>query len=97
MGNRLFTHTAAAVANRHHRVLPWNYRKVVGRIVRIEVDFRSFDCQRSAERHCVARIHNQVHYDLLNLSEVSSNGAKRSSGFEVKCNVFAQHGNKHFI
>ena len=93
---RLGVHTHAGIADRQHDVLTGPNRRVIARIVLIERDVLSFDCQFAAVRHGVAGVYSQVHDDLLDLPRIRFHRAQITARNHDQINVLANDSLQHF-
>src|SRR5580704_19170361 len=59
-----------------------------------QVDAGGFDRDHSPLGHGIAGIYDEIHEDLLDLPEISADGAD-GAGFEGERDVFADHAQEH--
>ena len=65
------------------------------RVFLVERDVGGLDGQLASRRHRVARVHGQIHDDLLNLARIGANRAQVSAGNHYQIDVFADHAGQH--
>jgi hypothetical protein len=58
-------------------------------------DVRGFDGELAAGGHGVARIHGQIHDDLLDLPGIGAHRAQGRRGDHYKIDIFADDARKH--
>src|SRR5262249_53223236 len=69
----------------------------ITRIDLVQVDIRSLNGKFAATRHRVARVHHQVHDDLLELGTVCANGAQIRGENSAHSDVFTDQASKHLL
>ena len=70
MGDSLRGHAGAGVRDRQQHVGSRTDHRVIERIRRVQIDVAGFNDNVAAVRQGVARIHDQIHDDLLDLTRI---------------------------
>ena len=93
---RLVVHSDAGVADGQHDVLARHQRCVRPGKDLVERDVGRLNRQLAALRHGVARVHRQIHDDLVNLPRVRTQRAEAGSGNHHQIDIFPDHPRQHF-
>src|SRR5205085_5491909 len=89
-------HAKPGVADSEHDVVACFDRSMRAGEVFVQADVRSLDHQLAAFWHSIARIHGEVHDDLIDLAGVGPHGADRRSRHHNQIDVLADHAGEHF-
>src|SRR5256885_1157007 len=93
----LGTHANAGVAHREHGVGPRLHDRVLAGIRFVELHVGGFDRQLTARGHGIARIHGEIHDDLLELAAVGAHGTQVAARRRSQVDVLADHAPQHLV
>jgi hypothetical protein len=88
-------HAGARVADRDHDVVARRHADVGARVRRVELHVRRLDRELSPLRHGVARVHREVHDDLLDLPWVRQNAPQIRPARERELDVLTEESAQH--
>ncbi len=91
---RLFVHAGAGVRYRQHHVPPGHHHFVVKDGV-LERDVLRFDRDAPAAGHRVARVHHEVHHDLLEMAAIAQRHRQRWRQRELDVEMLADQPAQH--
>ena len=82
-------HSDAGVRNREQHVSSGLYDRMRGFVRAVEIFIRCFNKKFSAFGHRVARVHREIHDDLLDLTYVRANCSEVRRSMQNKFDIFA--------